>query len=92
MKRKKQLINKESSGDNLIIADDGTNEGGVVNESCSNKGKETSPNKQPMEEPPKSQTLGYYLKHNINKKTIENWIRNNGRNYPPKVSNGKWKE
>lgn len=87
-----QLVNKEGCRVNLITTDDGIDEGGVVNESCSNKGKEISPNEQPTEEPPKSQTLGYYLKHDINKKTIDNWMRNNGRNYPPKVSKRKRKE
>lgn len=53
------------------------NDGGIVIESCSNKGEEMFPNEQPTEEPPKSQTLEYYLKHDINKKTIDNWIRNN---------------
>ena len=86
------MVNEESHRVNLITADDGKDEGGMVNELCSNKENEILPNEQPMEEPPKSQTLGYYLKHDINKKTIDNWIRNNGRNYPPKVSNGKRKE
>lgn len=35
---------------------------------------------QTIEEPPKSQSLGYYLKHDINEKTITNWIEGDGRN------------
>ena len=77
---------------NLITVNDGLDEGGVINESCSNKEEEMSPNEQPTDEPPNSQTLEYYLKHDINKKTIDNWIRNNGRNYLPKISKGKRKK
>lgn len=42
-----------------------------------NEEKET-PIAQTVEEPPKSQSLGYYLKHDINKKTITNWIKGDG--------------
>ena len=46
-----------------------------------------------IEEPPKSQPLGSYLKHNINEKTIINWMRNDRRNYSSKkISNEKKEE
>ena len=44
-----------------------------------NKEKETSI-AQTVEETPRSQSLGYYLKHDINEKTITNWIDGDGRN------------
>jgi hypothetical protein len=45
---------------------------------------------QTVEEPPKSQSLGYYLKHDINEKTITNWIEGDGRNRSSKrVSEGE---
>lgn len=43
--------------------------------------KET-PSEQTFEEPPTYQSLGYYLKHDINKNTITNWIKGDGRNQP----------
>jgi hypothetical protein len=36
--------------------------------------------KQTLEKPPESQPLSYYLKHDINKNTIANWIKGDGRN------------
>ena len=42
-----------------------------------NEEKET-PITQTVEEPPKSQSLGYYLKHEINEKTITNYIEGDG--------------
>jgi hypothetical protein len=54
-----------------------------------NEEKET-PIAQTVEEPPKSQSLGYYLKHDINEKTITNWIEGEGRNRSSKrVSEGE---
>lgn len=53
--------------------------------------KET-PSEQTFEEPPKSQSLGYYLKHNINENTITNWIKGDGRNKPSIQISKKRKE
>ena len=52
--------------------------------------KET-PSEQTFEEPPNSQSLGYYLKHNINENTITNWIKGDGRNQPSKQISKKKK-
>lgn len=49
-----------------------------------NKEEKTTINTPTIEEPPKSQPLGSYLKHNINEKTINNWMRNDRRNYSSK--------
>ena len=48
-----------------------------------NEEKET-PSEQTFEEPSKSQSLGYYLKHNINENTITNWIKGNRHNQSSK--------
>jgi hypothetical protein len=53
-----------------------------------NEEKET-PIAQTVEEPPRSQSLGYYLKHEINEKTITNWIEGDGRNRPSKKDSEK---
>ena len=47
--------------------------------------EEESPIAQTIEEPPKSQSLGYYLKHDINEKTITNWIRGDRHNQSSKM-------
>jgi hypothetical protein len=40
--------------------------------------------KQTLEEPPRSQPLSHYLKHDINESTITNWIKGNEHNQPSK--------
>jgi hypothetical protein len=59
----------------------------IVHKSNEEKG---TPIAQTVEEPEKSQSLGYYLKHDINEKTITNWIKGDGRNQSSKrVSEGE---
>ena len=54
--------------------------------------KVETPAKQTLEKPPESQPLSYYLKHDINKNTIANWIKGDGRNQPSKLGSKKEKK
>jgi hypothetical protein len=54
--------------------------------------KVETPTEQIVDEPPKSQPLSYYLKHEINEDTITNWIKGDGRNQPPKQGSEKEEE
>lgn len=57
-----------------------------------NNEKAETPNEQTTEEPPKSQSLSYYLKHDINENTITNWIKGDGRNQSSKQGSEKEEE
>lgn len=54
--------------------------------------KVETPSEQTTEEPPKSQSLSYYLKHDINESTITNWIKGDGRNQSSKQGSEKEEE
>ena len=51
--------------------------------------KVETPTEQTVEEPPKSQSLSYYLKHDINENTITNWIKGDERNQSSKQGSEK---
>jgi hypothetical protein len=54
--------------------------------------KVETPREQTTEEPPQSQPLSYYLKHDINESTITNWIKGDGRNQSSKQGSEKEEE
>ena len=55
-----------------------------------NNEREKTPNSTKIiEEQPTSQPLGYYLKHNVNKETITNWIRGNRHSQSSKMTSNE---
>ena len=77
----------------MIVRDDLTtinkaNKSDSAKESCLDKEQE----EPSIEQPHESRTIGYYLNNSINKKTIDNWVKNSGINYTPKGSKGKKKK
>lgn len=54
--------------------------------------KVETPSEQATEELPKSQSLSYYLKLDINESTITNWIKGDGRNQSSKQGSEKEEE
>ena len=83
--REMMLLRKESATPTTRFVNSIT----IVHEG--NEEKET-PSVQTIEEPPKSQSLGYYLKHDINENTITNWIKGDRRNQSSKQVSKKEKE